>query len=270
MRLGQLIVGMLVLAGCAKKAPVAAAVVMKEDALLTAVRARPSPDPAQAKLSVKVSSRKLGIAAPPLAGGLILDRPGRAYFTMLSPFGSPVLTLTSDGTGVQMLNTQDHQFIYADDAAVALQGASGGTIGIDDVVGLLLGQLPLDPAKVRGREPVEGGVRFLADGPGGTSLAVVVEEMHATPVRVDVADAGGAPLVSAAYEPFVEVGAWWLPSRVILEIAPVELSVDVRFKTWAQLDQAPEVFHAIAPEGYTSITFQEYSATMKEKLAEQP
>jgi hypothetical protein len=266
---GRCAVLVALLGGCAKKPPVPAGVAMKEDALLVAVRARPAPDPAQAKLTVKITSKKLGIAAPPLAGGLILDRPGRAYFTMLSPFGSPVFTVTSDGAAVQMLNTQDRQFIYAEDAATALQGASGGTVSIDDVVGLLFGQLPLDPTKVRSREQADGAVLFVADGPGGTTLTALIEEVHATPLRIDVADANGAPMVSASYEPFVEVeAAWWLPSRVILEIAAVDMSVDVRFRTWTQLDHAPEVFRATAPEGYTSITFEQYAAEMKKKLEE--
>lgn len=273
MRLGSLsgrgALLLVLLAGCVKKPPVATGAAMQQDALLVAVRGRPAPDPAQAKLSVKLTSRKLGIAAPPLAGGLIVDRPGRAYFTMLSPFGTPVFTVTSDGTGVQMINTQDRQFIYAEDAAAALQGASGGTVAIDDVVGLLLGQLPIDPAKVRSREPVEGAIRFVTDGPGGTVLTALIEEVHATPLRIDVADAKGAPIVSATYEPFIEVEtSWWLPSRVILEIAAVEMTIDVRYKTWQQLAQAPEVFRTTAPEGYTSISFEQYAAEMKKKLEE--
>lgn len=253
--------------GCKKKLPEPIPVALAEDALLVAMRARPLPDPAQAKLSVKLTSKQLGIAAPPLNGGLIVDRPGKAYFTILSPFGGSVFTVATDGTSATMINTQDRQIVRAADAAHLLSGASADAVQLDDLVGILQGLVPLAPGSVTSREDVEGGVLFKAKGPANTTIAAVVEKAGATPVRVDVSNAEGALLVTAVYEPFVpSEGGFLVPSRVTLVVLPVDLTVDVKYKTWTVLTTVPDVFTPASPEGYTEMTFEEYGAEMKKRM----
>lgn len=254
-------------AGCGKRQPVVVAAPLTEDTLLRSVSGRRVLDPAQAKLSVKLHSPKLGIVAPPLAGGLVADRPGRAFFTVLSPVGGPVLTLTTDGVGARMINVRDRQFIVAEDAAALLGDATGGTVTLDDVVTILLGLVPIAPERVRSRDAVEGGVQFVADGPAGTVWTAVVEEAHATPVSLVVADKAGAALVTATFEPFQATDEdRWMPSRVVIEVPSAELTVDVRYKSWTEPATAPDVFNPPAPEGYRVISFQDYAAEMKAKM----
>lgn len=268
--LGRIVVGALLLAGCGRKPPVAAPAVasLSEDALLRQVAARATLDPAKARFSVKMASRPLKIAAPPLAGGLIVDRPGRAWITVLNPVGSPVITLASDGGRVAMVNAHDKQFIAADDAGTALIGASGGEVDLDQVVGLMLGLVPIDPQKVERREVVEGGVRFTASGPGGTTIHAVVEEAFATPVYVEVVGTDGVPVVTATYEPFtVAADDARVPSRIVVLVPSVELTVDVRFKSWESPTELPDVFHPEAPAGFMVMTFAEYAEAMKAQRA---
>ena len=129
----------LVAGACVKK-PVVTAPPLEQDALVQMVRSRPVPDPTQARFSIKMRSKPLGIAAPPLGGGLVVDRPGRAHIAILGPTGSPVVTLSSDGTRVVFLNTHDRQYITADNAATLLGGATG------DAVSLTRDQSPDSPS----------------------------------------------------------------------------------------------------------------------------
>jgi hypothetical protein len=253
--------------GCKKRPPVALPT-LAEDALLTAMRSRPSLDPAQARFSVKLASKPLGITAPPLGGGLIVDRPGMAWVTVLNPLGGPVFTVASDGQQVAMVNSYDKQFVHADDASEALIGATGGAIRLDDVVGLLQGLVPIEPAKVRARRVVEGGVEFVAEGPAGTTLTTVVEEVYATPLSVVVTGGDGATLVTATYEPFLDAEGVRVPSRVTIFVPSVELTVDVKFKSWVVPESLPDVFAPTAPEGFLQLTFAEYAALMKAQQAE--
>jgi hypothetical protein len=249
------------LVACAK-VPVAVAPPVAEDALVTALRTRAVPDPLQARFVVKIASEKLKITAPPLGGGLIVDRPGRAYLAVMSPVGGVVLSVTTDGAGAAMMNARDKQWVVADDAASLLGSAASGTLNLDDLVGLLLGQLPISEGSVRSRESVEGGVQIVAAGPGKTTITALVDPETATPKRVTVTDADGNALVEASYEPFAPLDASLLPTALSLHVVPVDLHLDLRFKSWRTPEEIPDVFGLAAPEGFQVLTFQEYAAAM--------
>ncbi len=261
-------VGALVLAhalmACKKPASVERLPGMEVDELLMAVRDRFVPNPAQARLSVKMSSEPLKIAAPPLAAGLIVDRPGRAYFALMSPLGGPVLTLVSDGKGAAMTNTRDRQYVYAEDAATMLGEASEGSVRLDDLVSLLLGLVPISESLVLERTTVAAGVQLVVSGPGKTVLTTVVNPAQATPVSVSVTDADAATVVTANYEPFELVEDAWMPTEIHIYVPSVDLKLDLRYKSWKMLDEAPDVFELSAPEGYTSMTMEEYVASLEE------
>lgn len=263
-----LFVAGIVLTGC-KKVPVVTAPPLEEDALVQTIRSRPVPDPAQAKFSIKIHSRPLGITAPPLAGGLIVDRPGRAYITVLLPTGSPVVTLTTDGTRASMTNARDRQFITVDNAAELLGGATGNAISLDDITQLLLGLLPVSSAHVRSKDILTDGVQFVFDGPAGTVITAMVDPLTGTPRSVSLDDAKGRRTVVVTYEPFepLEDGTL-VPSRVSLRVEAVELELDIRFKSWTVPSTVPDVFSPSAPAGYTVMTMAEYSQQMADKLKE--
>lgn len=257
----------LVAGACVKK-PVVTAPPLEQDSLVQMVRSRPVPDPTQARFSIKMRSKPLGIAAPPLGGGLVVDRPGRAHIAILGPTGSPVVTLSSDGSRVVFLNTHDRQYIFADNAATLLGGATGDAVSLDDVVSLLLGLLPVEAAHVRSKDVLPEGVQFVFDGPAGTVLTALIDPATGTPIHVSVDDEHGKRTVEASYDPFMAVDTFLLPSRIDIEVPSVELSLDLRFKSWTLLTDVPDVFSPAAPEGYESLSMAEYGKRMAAKLKE--
>lgn len=255
----------LVASACVKK-PIVVAPPLEEDTLVQMVRARPVPDPTQARFSIKMRSKPLGIAAPPLGGGLVVDRPGRAHIAILGPTGSPVVTLSSDGQRAVFLNAHDRQYIFADDVATLLGGATGDAVSLDDVVSLLLGLLPVEAAHVRSKQILAEGVEFVFDGPAGTVLTALVDPATGTPVHVSVDDAHGKRTVEASYEPFMAVDAFLLPTRIDIDVPSVELSLDLKFKSWTMITEVPDVFSPVAPEGYEVMTMSEYGKRMSSKV----
>lgn len=249
---------------CKPKPPPTLAEQLAEDELLAQMRTRPVPDPSQAKLTVKLRSKPLGIAAPPLGGGLVVDRPGRAYFVILSPVGGPVFTLTSDGAGVAMMNTRDREWVVSEDAALALGSATGDQLVLDDLVALLLGLVPADPKQVRARTETADGVQLVIEAPGGVLLEALIDPILATPRSIRVTDAASKELVLATYEPFQQVGDAWLPSGLVLFVPSVELTIELRYRSWKELDAPPDVFKLEAPPGYAVLSMAEYAEKMAE------
>ena len=266
-----LLIALLVVGACKKRVtPTGPA--LPEDALLSAMRARTVPDPVRARFNVKLRSKPLKIPAVSTGGGLVVDRPGKAYVAVFDPLNRPIFVAKSEGVGFAMENHHDKQWVFAEDAKAVLGKATEGAVELDDLVSLLLGLVPVDASTVRSRETVETGVRLVLDGPGGTTLTTVVDPALATPSSVIVDDAEGARVVTATYESFelydddVPDGPL-LPSRVTIYVESVELTLDLRFKTWKALDAVPEVFGLVAPGGYEQLTLEEYAERSKSAAA---
>lgn len=259
-------------AGCkkAKGLPVAGPVAPSE--VVERLSAREVPTRAQARLSVKLGSETMKIKAPPLGGGLVVDRPGRAHLAVLNPVGGPVLTLTSDGEAIGMMNAPDRIWVRLDDADAVLGEATEGAVAVEDLVDLLVGLVPVgrarltDEAVVPATDDLGPGARLVYAAPGGVTVDAVLDPTLATPRRVDVHDAKGERLVEAVYEPFAEIEGHWLPTRVALDVVPIDLQVDLRYKSWKFPDAAPDVFGLVPPDGFAILTMDEYAAAMKEAL----
>lgn len=246
------------LVGCKHKpvAPLAAPTAGIED-VLTMAHVRPVPDPAQGRFTVKMSSKPLKIAAPPLAGGLFVDRPGHLYLAIQGPFGSPVLTLATDGLQAGMLDTQNRRYLLHPDAEGALRALTSDAIGLDDVAAVMLGYLPFDDADVTASRLEGEEIELELAGPNGARMIAALHRSDGTLRRVWVDDAQGVRSLEVTYTPYLPVGDALLPEQVTFWVPRVELSVELRFREWLAPETVPDVFTPTAPEGFPVVDMVE-------------
>jgi len=222
------------------------------ESILEMGRARPIADPVQARYHVKVRSKPLNIAGS-TGGALIFDRPGKGHLAVLGPLGSPLVTLTSDGAGLAIDFVRDKRHIVGLDAETVVRETTGGIVGVDDMFGLLIGDLPLDDAKVKSKALLEdGSVQLVLQGPRKSTIVAVLEPETGTPISLIASDRNKRRLLAAEYGPFdTHTDGTLVPSTVEIEVPQLEMSVELRFKWWKTLDEVPEVFGIETPEGFT-------------------
>lgn len=257
---------LLVVGGCAKK-PVPTGPRLAEDELLRVVRERATPEVLQGRFSIKMRSPKLGIVAPRLAGALILQRPTNAWIAVYDPVGSPVIQLASDGDRVIFINSHDREAVVQEGTGDVLAEATGGRFGMQDIVDVVLGRLPLHQLQLVEREETPEGMRYGFEGPEQTKVRTWLDAVAGTPTRIEVDGKDGALALTATYPPFTttETGAV-LPAGLAIEVPSVELTLDLVFKTWKVLDAAPDVFAPPAPDGYEVMDFPTYGERSKERM----
>ncbi len=239
---------------CKKDRGIDALPALADDVVLQRLADRTLPDHARARFSIKLRSKPLGIAAPPLGGGLVVSRPDQAYLTVLNPVGGPILTLATDGTRMVFLNNRDKQAFVEEDASTTLGGATAGNVGVDDLVDVLVGLVPVTPDEhVRTRR--DGALsRMLFRRQDGATITTWVDPGLGTPTRVEVDDAKGTRMVEAEYGPFEEGETGpGLPTRVTVFVPSVELTIDLRYKAWTPLEAAPDVFRPPVPDDFTTL-----------------
>ncbi len=235
--------------------------------ILEAMNARTVPPRAQARFVAKLDSPKLGIVAPPLGGGAILEAPDRGYVVLNSPVGGPILTLATTAERTVFLNGHDRQAVIAEGAGAALASLGAG-LTMTDVMGVLVGRLPIDAASAEMLEPegAEPGTATLAvDLPGDHRAVVRVDLSQGTPRHLAIHDPAGAEVATIAWGPFaLSEGAWW-PTTTDIVVPSVALTVGLVWKSWAVPETVADVFSPPVPEGYETLDFASYAASMKAK-----
>jgi hypothetical protein len=255
-----------VLTGCGGALP-ALSTSQTPETVLEQARARPSPDPVQARYHLKIRSKPMELAGS-TGGALIFDRPGQGHLAVLGPLGAPLVTLTSDGTGLAVDLVRDRRHLLGLDAETVMREVTGGIVGIDDLFGILIGDIPLDEARIKSQvEREDGTAQLVLQGPRKSTLMVILNPETGTPISMVAIGKAGRRLLVAEYEPFVaHDGDQWVPSVVHVEVPQLELTVDLRFKWWKTLDAVPDVFSLDAPDGVRSESLEEVMGAWSRNL----
>lgn len=235
-------------ASCRKKPPE----IPEETAqLIEAVRDRPVPDELQARFQIKLRSKPLGLSGT-TGGGLQVARPGRGRIEIFGPIGGSLATLLADGDALAALIPKDQRHLHAPDAESVIREATGGAAGVDDLLALLVGDMPFDDAEVTSTEVVDDFVRATFTGPEGVVVEADLDPASVTPIRLVARDAKNSLLLEARYEGWEPLDGQLLPERVEVDVPAVDLSIVVRYQGWRRPEKLMS-FDTSAPEGFTTL-----------------
>lgn len=242
--------------------------------VIDAARARPVPDPLRARLNVKLQSKDLDVAGS-VGAGLVVDRPGKGRLDLLSPLGGALATVSTDGAALSVLLTGKRQQIVATDAEVVLREATGGAAGVDDVLALLVGDVPFEDAKITGvaregdpAQPETLRVKVVLDGPEKSRVSIWLDPADATMRRLVAEGRDGVEVLRAELDPFEDRDGALMPTKVALTVPALTLEAEVRYKSFEALAEAPAVFDVRAPDGWTIVPMEEATKSISDKLGE--
>ncbi len=235
--------------GCTRGARPVALTEAPEDTLRRA-RERSVPDPVQTRLQLKIASPTLELAGS-TGGGLVIDRPGRGRLDVFGPVGGRLVGATIDGEAMAVTLVQDKRVLVASDAETVLRELTEGAAGVDDLLAVLVGDLPLDGAEVVSQSRDEAGVHVELQGPASTRFTALLEPTRAVPLSIEGRGASGELLLDVTYDEWERIQGRWLPASVRLQAPSMELSLDLRYRQWVVPTEDPEVFDIDAPEGFT-------------------
>lgn len=242
--------------GCGRGLKAPPAPVEQPASLLEVARKRPVPEVVAARVSLKVRSKPLKLAGT-VGAGLVVERPGRGRLDVVGPFGGTLLTLSSDGEALSVLLVGARRHLVAADAEAVVREVSSGAAGLDDLVSVLVGDIPFDDVEATAVSAAEDGSAMARlEGPRDTELEVHLDQAG-MPTRIDAFDPKGGLLLSAVYEGFEEVDGGTLPTALTLELPSLELTIDMRYKSWSVLGEAPVDFTVGTPEGFAAESLED-------------
>ena len=248
---------LLLFLGCAKpRGPVVH--VGDPDVVVSLARSRTMAGAANARFSVTLNTGKREFTIP---ASLLLSHPDRFRIEFYTPFGTPLLTATSDGSSLHAWNQRDRVFYEGNEASQVLKRLAGGEVGIDDFLAILTAKLPLADAEILhiGRTVFDDdGVVIVMLGPDDIRVRAVIDPKTGMVRRLRVdppSDEAGhkepstPPILQVTYDGQVREGKAFLPAEMFVDLPRLGWSVRMVSKKWTGLDTAPDAFGLTAPPG---------------------
>ncbi len=248
---------MLLLLGCAKRqGPIMPEVIGDPDIVVSLARSRNKVDVLQGRFSLKLKTDQGNYTVP---AAVVMDHPDRFRFELYTPLGTPLATLTSDGQALHLWSQRERTFYRGDAASAVLRGVTGGEVGIDDLLAIFTGSLPMADAEILhvGRTVFdEDGVVIVMLGPDDIRVLATIDPRIGVVRRLRVdppsEDAGyeeppTPPLLEVQYSGIVREGRSALPQEIVFEMPRLGWSARLINKRWSALNQSPDAFSITPP-----------------------
>jgi hypothetical protein len=229
---------------------------MDPDVVVALARSRTMPQSLQGKFSVRID---LGDKNYTLPAAILLDQPDRFRLEVYTPFGTPLATVASDGIALHGWSQREKVFYRGEDASDVLESLTGGKIGIEDMLGIFTGMLPMADAEVLhvGRTVFDRkGVAIVMLGPDDIRLRAVIDPRLGMVRRLRVdppSETAGyeepstPPVLEVRYEGQTQEGKGSLPKSILIHLPRLGWRVEIVVKKWKALDQTPEAFSLSPP-----------------------
>ena len=248
---------LLLFLGCAKpRGPVVP--VGDPDVVVSLARARAMAGSTNARFSVTLNTGKREFTIP---ASLLLSHPDRFRIEFYTPFGTPLLTATSDGSALHAWNQRDRVFYEGHEASQVLKRLAGGEVGIDDFLAILTAKLPLADAEILhiGRTVFdEDGVVIVMLGPDDIRVRAVIDPKTGMVLRLRVdppsevmgyQEPTTEPILQVTYDGQVREDKAFLPAEMFVELPRLGWTIRMVSKKWTALDTAPDAFGLAIPPG---------------------
>jgi hypothetical protein len=253
---------MTLMLGCAKpKGPLVPATVGDPDVVVALARSKNTADVLQARFSVKIDMAGRSFTVP---AAMLMDHPDRFRFELYTPLGTPLATMTSDGQNLHVWSQRDRTFYRGDAAGDVLKGVAGGEVGIDDLLAIFTGSLPMVDSEILhvGRTVFDdgGGVVIVMLGPDDIRVRATIDPRLGIVRRLRVdppTDESGyeepsvPPLLEVSYDGIVREGRSVLPAVINIGMPRLNWSIRMTSKRWRALNEAPDAFSLVPPNRAT-------------------
>ena len=168
----------LLLASCGgKRAPTAS---WDAGSVAEAAWEREVPFALKAGYTISVDAPTLGVSGS-TRGALLVHRPGRFRLEIFSPLGSPLIYVASDGKAASLYLFSQNTWMGTDKAEETLRELTGGAAGLEDLLSVMVGQLPFADADILSAERKDKEtLQYIFGTPQGGRAEVSLREKDLT------------------------------------------------------------------------------------------
>ncbi len=179
---------------------------------------------------------------------MVIRRPSDMFLQVRGPVNNVMLQGTANKQELVLVVPPMNKAFTATSPDAAMQALTGGALGIDGVLAMLLARLPMMELELL-EDRLEKKTRHLTlKAPGDYQVEATVERKRGRLRGLVISDPEDQVLVRVAYEGSFRDARAYYPELLTMEVPALDLSMKADFQAWEVMGEVPDIFSTPVPD----------------------
>ncbi len=179
---------------------------------------------------------------------MVIHRPDELYLQVRGPVNNVMVQGSANRDELVVVIPPMKKAFTASNPDAAMKALTGGALGVDGVLALLMARLPeADLELIESRDL--GKIReVLLEAPGGYRVLAQVDARRGRLRSLLLRDPDGTELMTVSYEGWFRDARSFYPEQVLIEVPGLELSAKADVQAWEVMGEVPAIFVTPVPD----------------------
>ncbi len=188
---------------------------------------------------------------------MIVHRPDDLFLQVRGPVNNVMVQGTANRQELVVVIPPANKAFTASNPDAAMKALTGGALGVDGLLSLLMARLPRQDLEViETRDEGDDRVVIL-EAPGGYRVQATVNARRGRLRSLLLHSPDGQELMSARYEGWFRDARSFYPELVTIDIPGLELGLKADFQAWEVMGEVPSIFTTAVPAGAEVVDLEE-------------
>jgi hypothetical protein len=219
-----------------------------DDDPLASVQAEPSGFAIKGRMYLTVKAPRWDVSGK-TSTTMVIHRPADLYLQVRGPVNNVMLQGTANERELVLVIPPMNKAFTAASPDAAMQALTGGALGIDGVLAMLMARLPnieLETDQIL-EEPRER--TFMLTAPGDYKIQATIDRKRHRLRGLTIRDREQETLVEVQYEGSFRDARAYYPELMTMNVPALDLELKADFQAWEVMGEVPSIFTTPVPDG---------------------
>jgi hypothetical protein len=214
---------------------------------LGAVRTAPSGYAIKGRMYLTIKAPRWDVSGT-TSTTMVIHRPDDLYLQIRGPVNNVMVQGTANKQELVVVIPPMNKAFTATSPDAAMRALTGGALGVDGVLAMLLARLP--DVELTTLETTETPKRrtFLLEAPGGYRVQATIERKRGRLTELVLRDSADEVLMEVGYSGWFRDARAHYPELLTMSVPKLDLGVKADFQAWEVMGEVPDIFTTAVPE----------------------
>ncbi len=188
---------------------------------------------------------------------MVIHRPDEFYLQVRGPVNNVMVQGTANPQELVVVIPPMNKVLVGATPDLAMKALTGGAMGVDGVLSLLMARLPTTGLEVLETNPSGQGTEVLFEAAGGYRVLATIERKRGRLERLELLDSEDKQLMVVAYDGWFRDARAFYPKALTMEVPGLDLLVKADFQAWEVMGEVPKIFTTPKPDGGEVVDIEE-------------
>jgi hypothetical protein len=219
-----------------------------EDDPLASVQTPPSGFAIKGRMYLTVRAPRWDVSGT-TSTTMVIHRPTDLFLQVRGPVNNVMLQGTSNREELVLVIPPMNKAFTAASPDAAMQALTGGALGVDGVLAMLLARLPSIDLETEEIIEEPKARTFVLSAPGEYQVQATIDSKRHRLRDLTIRDREQQTLVEVSYEGSFRDARAYYPELMSMSVPALDLELKADFQAWEVMGEVPSIFTTPVPEG---------------------